>query len=177
MTISNPNHLFEQADNLIVATTPPRQTNLKRAISAAYYGLFHLAVTAAADLTVGSTKRTTPRYTLVYRSADHNQMRETCEQVGKSNPPDKFKPYVPSVDFSEAIRGFADTFVAMQAKRHRADYDPSYSATRSDAEIAVRQARTAMQQFESAPTAEREAFLFLILFRPRSDRAAASDSG
>jgi hypothetical protein len=50
VTILNPDHLFDQADRLIVSTAgPPRQVDLRRAISAAYYGVFHIVATAVAD--------------------------------------------------------------------------------------------------------------------------------
>jgi hypothetical protein len=50
VTILNPDHLLEQADKLISppAAGPPRQVDLRRAISSAYYGLFHSCLTAAA---------------------------------------------------------------------------------------------------------------------------------
>jgi len=47
----NPDHLFEQAERLVAPPPagPPRQVDLRRAISAAYYGLFHFCLIAAAD--------------------------------------------------------------------------------------------------------------------------------
>jgi hypothetical protein len=55
----------------------------------------------------------------------------------------------------------------MQDKRHTADYDPLFRAKKSDAVIALRQARTAFAQFQKADASERDAFLLLLLFRPR----------
>ena len=40
---------FQQAESLINQPSPP-QANLRRAISAAYYGLFHTVALAAADM-------------------------------------------------------------------------------------------------------------------------------
>jgi ATP phosphoribosyltransferase regulatory subunit HisZ len=94
-------------------------------------------------------------------------LRDVCEDVGKATPPDKIKPYVPAAGFGQEIKEFADTLVGMQEKRHTADYDPSFRAKRSDAEIAVRQSRAAVSRLQNAPVGEREAFLFLLLFRPR----------
>ena len=42
MPIPNPEHLLDQAERLAATGTgAPRQTNLRRAISAAYYAVFH----------------------------------------------------------------------------------------------------------------------------------------
>jgi hypothetical protein len=50
VAILNPDHLFEQANRLAVPFGPGsiRQVDVRRAISAAYYGLFHAVLTAAA---------------------------------------------------------------------------------------------------------------------------------
>ena len=72
MPVLNPDHLLEQADRLMASTGrgAPRQADLRRAISNAYYGVFHAVVTEAADHFVGRTQRQTPTYGLVYRSID-----------------------------------------------------------------------------------------------------------
>jgi hypothetical protein len=58
MAIFNSDHLFEQADKLIVSQAGrPRQADIRRAISAAYYGLFHAIVAKAVDQFVGATNR------------------------------------------------------------------------------------------------------------------------
>jgi uncharacterized protein (UPF0332 family) len=60
------------------------QADLRRAISSAYYGLFHFLLTAAADMLVGPDKRDTPYYGLVYRSIDHGQLRALSSRLSKS---------------------------------------------------------------------------------------------
>src|ERR1700751_1842071 len=85
VAILNPDHLFEQADKLISPPPagPPRQVDIRRAISAAYYGVFHAVLAAAADQFVGVTKRSTSQYGLVYRSVDHLWLKKLCEEVKK----------------------------------------------------------------------------------------------
>jgi hypothetical protein len=166
----NPEHLFEQALKL---TDPdagrPRQADLRRAISTAYYGLFHAAVTAAADLVVGANNRSTSRYELVYRSADHKSLRSLCEDVSKQTMPAKFKPYAPPSGFGFDLKAFATAVVDLQEKRHAADYDPSLNVTRSEVRATVAASQTAFAHFESAPAEERVAFLSLLLFQPRQN--------
>jgi uncharacterized protein (UPF0332 family) len=53
----------------------PNQTRLRRAISTAYYALFHSIVRSAADAFVGARHRQTPRYETVYRGFEHRRMK------------------------------------------------------------------------------------------------------
>jgi hypothetical protein len=169
VAILNSDHLFEQASKLIAPPPagPPRQVDVRRAISAAYYGLFHAVLTAAADQVVGTTKRATDQYGLVYRSIDHRSLRKLCEEATKKTPTAKYAPYVPAGGFGSNISAFADAVVDLQEKRHSADYDPLIRVRTSDAALAVSTARAAIQRFGGAPAVQREAFLSLLLFPPR----------
>lgn len=71
MAILNPDHLFGHAEKLVVPPPagPSRQVDLRRAISSAYYGLFHFVPTSVADEFVGTSLRATGRYVLVYRAS------------------------------------------------------------------------------------------------------------
>jgi hypothetical protein len=99
----DPEHLFEQASALAIQS-PPRQADLRRAISTAYFGLFHFTLTAAANMVVGADRQSSPRYSLVYRSVDHSRLRTLCSQVSASNPQNV--PLVPSGGFGR-IADFA----------------------------------------------------------------------
>lgn len=168
MAVLNPDHLFEQADRLLAPTAgPPRQVDLRRAISAAYYAVFHYIVTAAADEFVGKTKRGVNRYTLVYRSIDHRALRELCNEAKKQQLPLKFQKYVPATGFGPNIQAFASAVVELQEKRHAADYDPSIQIKTSDASLAIATARSAIRRFERAGAQRRKAFLTLLLCPPR----------
>lgn len=168
VAVLNPEHLFEQADRLITRRHgPPRQVDIRRAISASYYGLFHAIVTAAADQVIGATNRGRSRYGLVYRSVDHRWLRDLCREVQKPTLSNKFKPYEPRNGFGQNITAFAAAAVELQEKRHAADYDPIIRVNRSDATLAVRTARAAVRSFERASANRRLAFLSLLLFPPR----------
>jgi hypothetical protein len=74
VAILNPEHLFDQAEGLVTSGGGrPRQVDIRRAISASYYGLFHAVVAAAADLIIGQNNRSKPDYGLIYRTIDHNR--------------------------------------------------------------------------------------------------------
>jgi hypothetical protein len=169
VAILNSDHLFEQAERLIAPppADPPRQVDVRRAISAAYYGLFHSVLTAAADQIVGVAKRSTNQYALVYRSIDHGSLRRLCEIAKAATLPPKYQRNAPATGFGSNISAFAAALLELQEKRHIADYDPSVRVRTLDAKLAVSSARAALARFRDASDAEREAFLSLLLFPPR----------
>ncbi|MGD9538531.1 MAG: hypothetical protein AB7P52_11440 [Alphaproteobacteria bacterium] len=166
MTI-NTDHLFRQAERLIAPSQAgaPRQADLRRAISSAYYGLFHMVLTAAADEFVGAARRGTTRYDLVYRKVDHSTLRKLCLHVVQRS--DGIEPYAPADGFDRRIIDLARGIVELQQKRHSADYDPSYKVNRADAAAAIRLARSASDDLQRSGPEQRLAFLTLLLFPPR----------
>jgi hypothetical protein len=168
VAIFNSDHLFEQADKLIVSQAGrPRQADIRRAISAAYYGLFHAIVAKAVDQFVGATNRDKSHYGLAYRSVSHSRLREVCNEVQKSTQSNKYRPYIPTTGFGSNIIAFAEAALELQERRHSADYDVMVSMTRSDAALAVATARAALGGFDQSSHQEQLAFLSLLLFSPR----------
>jgi hypothetical protein len=169
LPILNPDHLFEQTEKLIVPPPagPPRQVDLRRAISAAYYGLFHFCLIAAADEFVGVTQRSTSRYALVYRSVEHKGLKELCTETLKQVPVAKYRPYVPAGGFSSGIQEFSTAAIELQGKRHLADYNPIPRYKTSDAKVALNTARSAVHRFGQAEQEHRKAFLTLLICPPR----------
>ncbi len=169
MASLNPDHLFEQAEKLIVAPAagPPRQVDVRRAISAAYYAVFHALLTAAADEFVGKTKRNSPEYTLVYRSLNHAWLRQLCDGLKGAQPTGKFARYAPPNGFGANIQALSLAVIDLQEKRHSADYDPSIRVKTADAQSAIKIGRSALQGLQRASSARRKRFLTLLAFPPR----------
>ena len=169
MTVLNPDHLLDQADRLITPPVggAPRQADLRRAISNAYYAVFHEVVTQAADDFVGKKYRTSSRYELVYRSIDHRSFRKLCEDVTKSVLPAKYTKYTPGGGFGADMIALSTAVVNLQEKRHLADYDPLFRVKMSDAVLAVATGRTALIRFRNANRMRQKAFLSLLVFSPR----------
>jgi hypothetical protein len=167
--ILTPDHLLGQATALLrlYPGRKPRQTEIRRAISAAYYALFHLTLTKASDEFVGARHRATPQYALAYRSISHAGLRDQCLLVTKTTILDRLKPFVPPAGFRRDMRMFATALPELPDKRHIADYDPSATFTRSEAESMIALAALGMARFASADAAERRAFLALLLFPAR----------
>jgi hypothetical protein len=169
LAILNAEHLLEQAAKLIGAprSGQRRQVDIRRAISAAYYAVFHATLTAAADAVIGPTRSNSPHYTLAYRSIDHKELRAVCELVRRPTLPPKYRPYCPTAGFGNSMRSFAATVIALQERRNTADYDPSPRLRISDAVEAVDFARVALTNWNAAPADECSAFLMVLMFPPR----------
>lgn len=146
---------------------PRRQVDIRRAISTAYYGVFHYILASAADELIGASRQKTGRYRLLYRSIDHRTLSTICGDVRKSPVPPRYHPYVPTNGFGHGIKAFSFAFRELQFRRHLADYDPGIRFKLTDAEIVIRMAKEAVDQFRLAPEAERKDFLTLLVCPPR----------
>jgi uncharacterized protein (UPF0332 family) len=169
MSVIDPEHLLEQADKLITPPNngAPRQTDLRRAISNAYYAVFHTVLTEVADEIVGKTRRAKPQYALVYRSIAHSSLRTLCLAAKEKSLAEKYAKYAPRGEFSDEIRAFATAFLDLFEKRHLADYDPLFKAKKSDVILHVATARAAIAKLKKSKPDIRKAFCTLLVFSPR----------
>jgi hypothetical protein len=169
LAVLNPTHLLDQAAGLCASRSgrKPRQVDLRRSVSSAYYAVFHLVLTALADEFVGKTLRSDPRYWLAYRSVDHRSLRTTCGEIGRPKLSPKFQAICPDGDMGQDMRAFADNVNRLQSLRHDADYNPAELITSVDALFAHYLAGDAILKFNTAPSESRKVFLTLLAFPPR----------
>ena len=169
MPVVNPEHLLDQAEKLLKKTGAGaiRQTDLRRAISNAYYAVFHTVLIAAADDFAGATKRQSSRYALIYRSVGHSHLKKLCADVAKDTLPAKYSHYAPISGFDDGIKAFATAVRGLQEQRHLADYDPLAKIRLSDAILAVATSRSAIGRLKDSDRDKRKAFLSLVVFDPR----------
>lgn len=137
----------------------PRQAELRRAVSTAYYALFHTLARCGADLVAGSTKqhRSQRAWQQVYRSLDHRETRKRCAQQTRL------------AEFPTEIQVFADAFVRLQKSRHRADYDPLPTFNRSAVLQWIEEVDNIISGFNSVDRADRKAFAVYVLLKHRAD--------
>ncbi|MFC5344627.1 hypothetical protein ACETK8_08500 [Brevundimonas staleyi] len=169
MPTPNPEHLLEQAERLVQppAAGPPRQADVRRAISAAYYAVFHALLTAAADEYIGKTKRGTTEYALAYRSINHGWVKTLCQAVASGSLSGKLGSLAPRGGYGTNLPATATAVLELQERRHEADYDPLLRVKTADAVLAVRTARSAIRRLNKAPSSKKKRFLALLLFQPR----------
>ena len=138
---------------------------MRRAISASYYGVFHCIAAAVADELVGKIKRKDPRYAMVYRSVDHDKIKNVCNAI--QVPKADIASLLPGGAFGHALRQFCAAVVDLQSQRHTADYDPGPLLRTSHAKLAVLRARQALALFSQVGGDERQAFVTLLAFKHR----------
>jgi hypothetical protein len=100
-----------------------REVDVRRAISAAYYGLFHALTEDAANHAVSSGNPGIR--TLVRRAFDHGQMKKVCVAIRDGQPGSRAWPdlFGREPEQRERLRFVASSFVELQEARHLADYD------------------------------------------------------
>jgi len=134
----------------------PRQASLRRAISTAYYALFHLLTTAA----VSNWKNVWQRPVLA-RAFEHRRMNDACSRARHKEFPN---PKDASV---RHLKGVAKTFGDLQQHRHTADYDNSKKWTRTEVLAQIESAQAAFDSWDVIAD-ERIAQDFLLqLLMPR----------
>ena len=168
MSIFNPENMLALAQELVFDDKIERdQESLRRAISSAYYAVFHVVLTEIADIFLGRDARGTSRYSLAYRSVDHRRIKQLCDDMDMAKLPEKYQKYLPPEGFGPELSAFGPQVVLLQEKRNAADYDPQFHATGSDATLAIDLARAAIANFLSVDLERRRAFASLILFTPK----------
>jgi uncharacterized protein (UPF0332 family) len=101
----------------------PRQASLRRAISTAYYALFHLLAYESAHLM--APRRPTRLRAQVQRAFDHGHMNRVCKQFaqGSQGALSEQTQKLVTATIEPEIARVASVFVALQEARHTVDYD------------------------------------------------------
>jgi hypothetical protein len=125
--------LLQQARRL-AALDPnrPRQANLRRAVSSAYYALFHFLTDQAYRMMLGTQLPEVPYRQVIARGFDHRTMRDACRSFSGGNLPDTIVRSLPQgFIVPAALRDLARAFVDLQEERHTADYNLARTFTRA----------------------------------------------
>lgn len=152
-----PRDLLKTANELVnVGNGKPRQANLLRATSTAYYALFHTLSRCCADLLIGgvNSERSKHAWHQVYRALEHTNAKRCCQHKDIEK-------------FPREIQDFAAMFVTMQEKRHRADYDPIEKNYKSAVMIDLRNVEKVIGDFSKVPAKDRRAFAAYVLLKKR----------
>ena len=137
----------------------PRQAELRRAVSAAYYALSHSLAQCCADRLAGSTaaNRAQQYWRQIYRSLEHGHAKNQCENRSAM------------AEFPGEIQDFGRQYVLMQGQRQRADYSPEATFSRYRVMQLIEETEAVIGEFDSAPSTDRRAFAIHVLFRQRRE--------
>ena len=150
----NPRDLIETARRLAQSGAAlPAQADLRRAVSTAYYALFHCLAATAADLLAGSDR--SPEWHQVYRALEHGKAKRACRQ----------QEALRAVPIE--IHSFAKAFVEFQDARHEADYALEGQYIEPDVLAVINRAQRAIDRFEQVDVRHRRGFAVDVLFKRR----------
>ena len=144
--------------DLQILRTPDdcQQAHFRRAISTAYYAMFHALLQNNADMLYGR-ETSQPRsqgWTAIYRALTHTRARSKMAPRNMS-------------DFPDAIADFAATFIDLQQQREDADYNPNAIFTYSGTVNAINRAANDISNFFGTNEGDRRALAAHLLFDNR----------
>ncbi len=137
------------------AGNSPTNEHIRRAVSNAYYAMFHALAESNASVLVGSPSdaATAAAWSRAYRGLDHTTARRELQRHRQ--------------EFSVQGRRFANEFGDMQQFRHSADYDHTVGFTAQEAIAYLDRAQAAILDYTQTSPTERVHIATLTLIRPR----------
>jgi len=114
-----PDDLLVLAHELVgQASADPTQARLRRAVSTAYYAVFHLLIDEAVSKWAIERQRS-----VLARTFDHRKMKGICDDVLQR---------ARSSGHMDGLSVVAENFIELQQHRHTADYDNAKQWSHSD---------------------------------------------
>ena len=154
------------AAEALVAAGPRSSAFRRRAVSTAYYAVFHALAKACADRFL-PIDRNAREYERVYRALDHGPLKSAAERERN----DLLKG-------RQQILDLLDLVVLLQGERERADYLPPVKNVFSydRATELIGQARLAVETIEALSDMDRDALAVCLIFKasPKERRPSAA---
>jgi uncharacterized protein (UPF0332 family) len=138
-------------------TSDSNQASLRRAVSTAYYALFHLLIDEAVSKWTVERQRS-----VLARTFEHSKMKGSCDEVVKIV---KGGGSLPS-----ELNIVAKNFIQLQHYRHTADYDNSKEWSRTDVVNVLTLATEAFQAWMEIRESDAAQDFVLLLFLPKPPR-------
>jgi hypothetical protein len=148
--------LIDVANALCVRTgRRPREAFMRRAVSTAYYAVFHALCRMCADELIGGKHARTQARQRAYRALDHRSAKAVFRSSSAS-------------DLTPAMLAFGRVFVDLQQRRHEADYEPSFFPFFFSETVArVEMAEDAIRNLYSWTAEERRMLATMLLLKQR----------
>ena len=154
-----PNDLLQQAYDLASKEPEnPKQASLRRAVSAAYYALFHLLIDEAVSKWAVERQRS-----ILARTFEHDRMKSICEDV--------LKNFKSGANVPPGLAAVARIFIELQQHRNIADYDNSKQWSRTDVFNVLTLATDAFDEWMTIRDQDVAQDYLLQLFLPKMRRS------
>lgn len=159
--------LFAQAEAL--AKLDARKPKLRRAVSSAYYAVFHYLVHEACCVQLGSQHAQTAYRHALGRAFGHNVMKQACASFAGGTLKDAVIKGLPrdangNYPIQKTIKDIAATLADLQEKRHLADYDRTERFNRSEVLILIGEAKDSVRQFSELAASDDKKFFLACLW-------------
>ena len=150
LAVALPDDMLDLAASLATGGVGrPRQADLRRAISTAYYALFHRLIDDACRMMISGRGSDSDRLRGVLRRAfGHQDMLDAAKSFRSANMKRAFRPALDNEEIPDSLRRVADAFFRLQQARHEADYNLAVSIAREDAITSVETVQTAFRDWE-----------------------------
>jgi uncharacterized protein (UPF0332 family) len=146
--------LLDAADKLM-AEGATSSAFKRRAVSTAYYAVFHALAKSCADSLLPGINRSMDEYSRIYRALEHGSLKSAFAK-------DPLKD-------RESLRKIGDLVIRLQSERFKADYFPPIRNvfSRREAQQLIEQARQAVAAINSLDVNDRRTLATCLLFRAR----------
>jgi len=141
----------------------PRQVSLRRAISAAYYSLFHRLVDEATRMMFGGRPDYRRFRHVLGRGFSHQSMAAACKSFQGGTLPASVTTALGSMPIPPELRDLAAAFVKLQEERHRADYNLALPFTRSEVLSLLRELDRIVEGWQRIRTEPAARFFLMAL--------------
>ena len=143
----------------INSSETPINDELRKAISCAYYALFHALCNCVADQWTGLSEelRGNDAWVQAYRLLEHRKIKAACIKICNSKI------------FPQELKTVAQVFLIILSMRHRADYDPRSFFSLDETIDAIDMVEETIRKLMNADANDRMAFISFLAFPHRKD--------
>jgi uncharacterized protein (UPF0332 family) len=150
--------------------TKPKQATLRRAVSTAYYAFFHLLIEESTKAFLGAQGTQKKLRTTFGRVFEHTEMKDAAKQFASPSLPDVWKNVLGNQPVAQSLKVVAETFIAVQTERHRADYNLQLNFSKREAQKIIDDIERAFRLWQQCKTTpEARVFLLALFTKKRLD--------
>jgi uncharacterized protein (UPF0332 family) len=162
--------LLSQAASLAkIDRKKPKQVNLRRAVSATYYAVFHYLVHEACCAQIGTQHDQAAFRQVLGRAYSHHVMKQACASFAGGTLKESVKKGLTlgsagTYLILKPIQRIAAAFTDLQEKRHLADYDLTERFQRGEVLSLIEEAEDRIAEFSSLGTSNDKSFFLACLW-------------